>query len=139
MAAFHKLRFGGVAAGSQERLDFFYRQPEASFKLHPQRSSRALSAPDPRHIACYLKNRFHWTIQQSPFTGYGHELLARPTACEILRGHRGLLTSLGRNDRADFAEAFRGGLGPPTIVCSKAPLSLKIATAPAPGGALIWA
>ena len=33
MAAFHKLHFGSIAAGSQERFDFFYRQPEASFKL----------------------------------------------------------------------------------------------------------
>src|SRR5262245_27812205 len=32
-AAFHKLHFGSIASGSQERLDFFYRQPQASLEL----------------------------------------------------------------------------------------------------------
>jgi hypothetical protein len=73
MAAFHKLHFRSVAPGSQEWLDFFYRQPEASFKLF-------IHNVLPEH--CQLLIRSHWTKQQSPFTDdYSCELLARPAAC----------------------------------------------------------
>jgi hypothetical protein len=84
MAAFHKLHFGSVAAGSQERLDFFYRQPEASLKLFIHNVlTEHCQLLTPSHLPATSKNRSHWTIQQSPFADdYGRELLARPAACE---------------------------------------------------------
>jgi hypothetical protein len=69
MAAFHKLHLGSVAASAQDRLDFFYRQPEATFKLFVHNVlPEHCQLLTPVTFACYLENRCHWTIQQSPFT-----------------------------------------------------------------------
>jgi hypothetical protein len=57
-AAFHELQFGSVAANSQERFKFIYRQPETPLKLF-------IYSVVAEHCAAPACKPTHGTLQQS--------------------------------------------------------------------------